>query len=106
VQCADSEVLDRLALEMLRPGGRVIYVGVSVAPFSLRSSDIIWREATLLGSRGFTGEDIADVVDLYLAGAIVTDHLVETRRPLAEANEALEDLREGRVLRSVLLPGD
>ena len=106
VQCADSEVLDRLALDMLRPGGRVIYVGVSVEPFSLRSSDIIWREATLLGSRGFTGEDIADVVDLYLAGAIVADHLVETRRPLAEANEALDDLRAGRVLRSVLLPGD
>jgi 2-desacetyl-2-hydroxyethyl bacteriochlorophyllide A dehydrogenase len=104
VQCADSEVLDRLALDMLRPGGRVIYVGVSVEPFSLRSSDIIWREATLLGSRGFTGEDISDVVDLYLAGAIVADHLVETQRPLEEANEALADLSAGRVLRSVLVP--
>ena len=104
VQCADSEVLDRLALDMLRPGGRVIYVGVSIEPFSLRSSDIIWREATLLGSRGFTGEDIADVVDLYLAGKIVADHLVETRRPLEQANEALDDLSAGRVLRSVLVP--
>jgi alcohol dehydrogenase, propanol-preferring len=106
VQCADTEVLDRLAIEMVRPGGRVIYVGVSVQPFSLRSSDLIWREATLLGSRGFTGDDIADVVGLYLAGSIVADHLIETRRPLAEANEALDDLRAGRVLRSVLLPGD
>jgi propanol-preferring alcohol dehydrogenase len=104
VQCADSEVLDRLALELVRPGGRVIYVGVSVEPFALRSSDIIWREATLLGSRGFTGDDIADVVDLYLAGSIVADHLVATRRPLEEANEALDDLRAGRVLRSVLTP--
>jgi alcohol dehydrogenase, propanol-preferring len=104
VQCADSEVLDRLALEMVRPGGRVIYVGVSVEPFALRSSDIIWREATLLGSRGFTGDDISDVVDLYLDGKIVADHLVEARRPLEEANEALDDLRAGRVLRSVLAP--
>jgi Zn-dependent alcohol dehydrogenase len=83
----------------------VIYVGVSVEPFALRSSDIIWREATLLGSRGFTGEDIAEVVDLYLAGAIVADHLVEARRPLEQANEALADLQAGRVLRSVLAPG-
>jgi propanol-preferring alcohol dehydrogenase len=104
VQCADSEVLDRLALELVRPGGRVIYVGVSVEPFALRSSDIIWREATLLGSRGFTGEDIADVVDLYLNGKIVADHLVQARRPLEQANEALDDLRTGRVLRSVLAP--
>jgi D-arabinose 1-dehydrogenase-like Zn-dependent alcohol dehydrogenase len=104
VQCADSEVLDRLALELVRPGGRVIYVGVSVEAFSLRSSDIIWREATLLGSRGFTGDDIAAVVDLYLEGAIVADHLVETQRPLEQANEALADLGAGRVLRSVLVP--
>jgi threonine dehydrogenase-like Zn-dependent dehydrogenase len=104
VQCADSEVLDRLALELVRPGGRVIYVGVSVEPFSLRSSDIIWREATLLGSRGFTGDDIAAVVDLYLEGAILADHLIETQRPLEQANEALADLSAGRVLRSVLVP--
>ncbi len=104
VQCADSEVLDRMALELVRPGGRVVYVGVSVEPFSLRSSDIIWREATLLGSRGFTGDDIAAVVDLYLAGTVVADHLVETRRPLEQANEALADLSAGRVLRSVLVP--
>jgi S-(hydroxymethyl)glutathione dehydrogenase/alcohol dehydrogenase len=58
----------------------------------------------LLGSRGFTGEDIADVVDLYLAGKIVADHLVQARRPLEQANEALDDLRAGRVLRSVLAP--
>ena len=104
VQCADSEVLDRLAIDLVRPGGRVIYVGVSVEPFSLRSSDIIWREATLLGSRGFTEADIAEVVDLYLDGAIAADHLVQTRRPLEEANEALADLAAGRVLRSVIIP--
>ena len=105
VQCADSAAMDRFALDIVRPGGRVVYVGVSVEPFAVKSSDLIWKEATLLGSRGFTGEDIASVVDLYLAGEIVTDHLVQTRRPLEEANEALDDLRAGRVLRSVLAPG-
>jgi D-arabinose 1-dehydrogenase-like Zn-dependent alcohol dehydrogenase len=103
-QCADSPQLDRLAIELVRPGGRVVYIGVSLDPFELRSSDLIWREAALLGSRGFTGEDIAAVVGLYLGGKITADHLVETRRPLAEANEALADLEAGRVLRSVLEP--
>jgi Zn-dependent alcohol dehydrogenase len=49
-------------------------------------------------------EDIQDAIDLYLDGVIVANHLVERTRPLAEANEALDDLREGRVLRSVLVP--
>ena len=44
------------------------------------------------------------MVDLYLAGKIETAHLTARTRPLEEANEALEDLREGSVLRSVLVP--
>ena len=48
--------------------------------------------------------DIADAIDLYLAGRVRTDHLLDRVRPLEEANEALDDLREGRVLRSVLVP--
>ena len=55
-------------------------------------------------AQGFTADDIAAVVDLYLAGTIATDHLTARTRPLEEANEALEDLREGRVMRSVLVP--
>ena len=41
---------------------------------------------------------------LHLAGALETDHLTAGTRPLEEANEALDDLRAGRVLRSVLAP--
>jgi S-(hydroxymethyl)glutathione dehydrogenase/alcohol dehydrogenase len=58
----------------------------------------------VLGSRGFTPDDIRAVIDLHLAGRIETDHLTAVARPLEEANEALEDLRAGRVLRSVLIP--
>jgi len=54
--------------------------------------------------RGFTVADIEAVIDLYLAGEISTDHLTAAVRPLEEANEALEDLRAGRVMRSVLVP--
>ena len=89
---------------MAGPGGRVVFVGASPDAMSVRSVDILWRELQLLGSRGFVPDDIADAIDLHLAGRIRTDHLLDRVRPLAEANDALEDLREGRVLRSVLVP--
>ena len=85
-------------------GGRVVLIGSSPEPFRARAVEICWRELALLGSRGFTVDDIRAVVDLYLAGAIATDHLTARIRPLAEANDALDDLREGRVLRTVLVP--
>jgi D-arabinose 1-dehydrogenase-like Zn-dependent alcohol dehydrogenase len=104
VQCADSAELDRKAVELAGFGARVVFVGTVPEAFELRASELIWRELALLGSRGFTAEDIAEVIDLHLAGAIRVDHLTANVRPLEEGNEALEDLRAGRVLRSVLVP--
>lgn len=104
LQCAGSAALDELAIAVAGPGGRVVLVGASMDRFAARAVDLIWRELSVMGSRGFTRDDIADVLDLHAAGAISADHLVDAVRPLEEGNAAFEDLRAGRVLRSVLLP--
>jgi propanol-preferring alcohol dehydrogenase len=104
VQCAASAALDEAAIALGGYGARIVLVGTTVDAFTARASDFVWRELAVLGSRGFTPDDIRAVIDLYLAGRIETDHLTAVARPLEEANEALEDLRMGRVLRSVLLP--
>lgn len=104
VQCAGDARADEAALAMGGPGGRVILIGAAVEPFSVRAADILWRELAVLGSRGFVPADISDAIDLYLEGGIELEHLVRTTRPLDEANEALDDLADGRALRSVLVP--
>jgi propanol-preferring alcohol dehydrogenase len=104
LQCAGSAALDELAIAAAGPGGRVVLVGASQERFATRSVDLIWRELSVMGSRGFTRRDIAEVIDLYVAGAVTVDHLLGATRPLAEGNAALDDLRAGRVLRSVLVP--
>jgi alcohol dehydrogenase, propanol-preferring len=104
IQCAGSADADALALKLAGFGGRVVFVGASSDSFPLRAVDLIWGELAVMGSRGFTPNDIAAVIDLYLQGRVRTDHLVQTKRSLEEVNEAFADLREGRVLRSVILP--
>jgi len=104
IQCVGGGALDELAIACAAPGGRVVLVGASEEAFRARSVELIWRELAVCGSRGFTARDIADVIDLYLAGALRTDHLTATVRPLEEANLAFDDLREGRGLRTVLVP--
>jgi D-arabinose 1-dehydrogenase-like Zn-dependent alcohol dehydrogenase len=104
IQCVGDARVDEQAIAMGGPGGRVVLVGAALEPFSVRAAEIFWRELAVLGSRGFVPDDIRDAIDLYLAGTLRVDHLVETVRPLEEANEALEDLASGRVLRSVLVP--
>lgn len=102
IQCVGSAAVDEQAIAMGGPGGRVVLIGSSLDPFRVRAVDIFWRELAVLGSRGFVPDDIREAIDLYLDGTLKVDHLVERVRPLDEANEALEDLRAGRVLRSVL----
>jgi alcohol dehydrogenase, propanol-preferring len=104
VQCAASAALDEAAIALGGYGARIVLVGTTVDAFSAKASDFVWRELSVLGSRGFTPDDIRDVIGVYLAGRIETGHLTARSRPLEEANEALEDLRAGRVLRSVLIP--
>jgi 2-desacetyl-2-hydroxyethyl bacteriochlorophyllide A dehydrogenase len=104
IQCAGSARADEQAIALAAPLGRVVLVGAATEPMHVRAVELMWKELTVLGSRGFTPDDIRAVVDLQLAGAVRVDHLVARTRPLEEANEALEDLRAGRVLRSVLVP--
>jgi S-(hydroxymethyl)glutathione dehydrogenase / alcohol dehydrogenase len=93
-----------MAIQMTAPGGRIVALGSSLEPFNVNPMDMIWSERALLGSRGFVPADIEEAIDLRLAGRISLGHLLESLRPLDEAQLALDDLRAGRVLRSVLIP--
>lgn len=106
LQTVGSATVDEQAIAAAGNACRVVLVGSSTTPFRTRSVDLIWREMSVLGSRGFVPDDIRDVIALHRQGAITTDHLVTARRPLAEVNAALDDLREGRVMRSVITFGD
>lgn len=104
LQCAASASCDEDAIALAGYGARVVLVATTVDAFRAKASELVWRELSVMGSRGFTADDIREVIELYRAGRIRTDHLTARVRPLEEANLALEDLRAGRVLRSVLVP--
>jgi len=105
LQCVGENAdMDRLAIDIAGFAARVVFVGVSQQPFSIAATELIWRELALVGSRGFTRDDIAEVLELVQSGALVTEHLTRSQRPLNEADAALDDLRASRVLRTVLLP--
>lgn len=106
VQTAGSAEADGAAVNLVGNGGRVVLVGATSERFSLRAVDLIWREAAVLGSRGFTAEDIRAVLRLREQGAIETSHLTNHVRELPAVSSALDDLADPEVLRPVLAPGD
>lgn len=106
LQTVGSAAVDEQAIQAAGNGCRVVLVGSSTTPFSTRAVDLIWRELSIRGSRGFVPDDIRDVIALHADGAITIDHLLTRRLPLEGVNDALDDLREGRVMRSVITFGE
>ena len=105
IQTVGSADVYQQAFDAAGVGCRVVAVGSTLDPVPIQVMGLVWREATLAGSRGFTPQDIREVVDLHRRGAITTDHLVNHPRPLNQVNEALDDLRNGNVPRSVITFG-
>lgn len=91
------------ALDIVRPGGRVIVVGYIDADFRANYQDIMMNEKEIVGIRASNPENLEEAITLVNQGII--DPYVFDVRPLEEINEAMDRLRQGASLgRTVLLP--
>lgn len=95
------------AHRVVRQGGTVVAVGVqaSDAVVSLPGPQVALTHKRLLGC--FMGgidpqRDLPKIFSLYRRGVLPLDRLITSRRPLAEAAEALDDLANARGLRTIL----
>jgi S-(hydroxymethyl)glutathione dehydrogenase/alcohol dehydrogenase len=97
------------AVRMLGIGGTAVVVGLP--PVGARASFdpllLAEREQRIVGCNyGGTHPpvDFPELVSLYLAGDLRLDELVSGRRPLEDAEDALQQLAAGRALRTLLVP--
>jgi NAD+-dependent secondary alcohol dehydrogenase Adh1 len=96
----DSTISDSVA--MLRSGGTYYLVGYG-GTVTLPSMQLVLGEITVAANLIGTYADLADLVTLADQGKVV---LYSSRYPLEAANNAIDDLRRGRVRgRAILIPG-
>lgn len=88
------------ALRALRPGGRVVCAGIHMSPIPSFPYDILWQEREIVSVANLTRAD--GEAFMALAPRVpVRTHVVPYK--LAQANEALEDLRQGRLQGAAVL---
>jgi propanol-preferring alcohol dehydrogenase len=88
----DGRLVPR-ALSLTRKGGRIVCAGIHMSEIPAFSYDLLWSERQLLSVANLTRQDGVEFLSLAQRVGITT-HI--TRYPLAEANQALADLRAGR----------
>ena len=83
------------AIEAVRPGGRVVLVGLAKEATTFRTHGLISNRVELVGSLGASKDELRQVYDFIAAGAIKP--MVE-EVPFLKLNEALQRLGEGGVV--------
>lgn len=94
----------KLALDALRTGGTAVLVGYSPEKAALNSGRVMFRELEIRGSLGCRPVDYPRVVELVRQGRIHLTELVTHRFALDDIALALDTLRSGEAIRSVVIP--
>ncbi len=88
------------ALRAVRKGGRVVCAGIHMSDIPSFPYEILWGEREICSVANLTRRDGDEFLPL---AAQVPVHTTVHRYPLERANEALEDLREGRFTGAAVL---
>ena len=108
LEAAGNEVGFRIAAEITRPGGQLVFLGK--VNFS---KDVSFRWGSLMGEKRITRSayggarpkrDFPWLARLYLEGKLKLDELITARLPLSRINEGFDAMRRGEGIRTVVLP--
>jgi 6-hydroxycyclohex-1-ene-1-carbonyl-CoA dehydrogenase len=94
----------RQGFDSLRAGGRLVVVGYSAEEVPISAARVMFREITVLGSLGCRPADYPPLIAMVRDGKLKVKELVTHRFPLSRIGEALDLLRSGGSLRSIVLP--
>jgi alcohol dehydrogenase, propanol-preferring len=89
-----------LALKAVKKGGRVVCGGIHMSDIPSFPYEILWEERQIVSVANLTRADAREFLALAPKVGIKTE---VTRYPLANANQALSDLREGRLQGAAVL---
>lgn len=96
------------ALTLIRPGGKVVVVGMpaSGVTSSFEPGDLAGAGQTIVGSKMGSCQpriDIPVLAELYAQGRLKLDEMISGRFPLERINQAIASTRSGTALRNVIV---
>jgi (R,R)-butanediol dehydrogenase/meso-butanediol dehydrogenase/diacetyl reductase len=91
-ECAGTPAAAGLAVQALRPLGRLLLVGLALAPLDLAAPAIVLKELEIRGVIAYRRAQFQAAIDMLAAGAIPVDDLITEIVPLADAEAAFQSL--------------
>jgi alcohol dehydrogenase len=95
VEALGREETIALGLQLLRPGGRHVQIGLVSGSPRVPVATLIARELTLIGAHGMAAADYGGLLDLVASGALRPSAMVSREITLEEIPVAMEQLADG-----------
>jgi 6-hydroxycyclohex-1-ene-1-carbonyl-CoA dehydrogenase len=90
------------AFGALRVGGRLVVLGYSAENISIFAGKIMFHEMEIVGSLGCRPTDYPKLIEMCRLGKVKVKELVTAKFTLDQINDALDTLRAGKGLRSIV----
>jgi (R,R)-butanediol dehydrogenase/meso-butanediol dehydrogenase/diacetyl reductase len=91
-ECAGTPAAARLAVDAVRPLGRVMLIGVSLEPLDLAAPPLLFKEIELRGVLAYSRANFAAAIDLLAQRRIPAEQLITATAPLEEAEAMFQAL--------------
>lgn len=101
VDFVGSEATSKLALRVIRRGGKYVLVGLFGGGFTMPTAMFPLRAISIIGTLTGTLDEAKAVLDLARTGKIEPIPIEE--RPMDQASQSLQDLRDGKIVGRVVL---
>jgi threonine dehydrogenase-like Zn-dependent dehydrogenase len=103
IETAGSAEAVAQAVELARPGGRVVLTGLPHEPSAVEFFWVVRRELTISGSMIYQTE-FPEAICLLASGAVRTERLLTHRFPLADAQDAFHAHRSPGSIKIAVIP--
>jgi threonine dehydrogenase-like Zn-dependent dehydrogenase len=97
IDAVGSSTTRALALQLVRPGGRVVYIGLHDETSPLAANYLVRQEISIQGSFAYTPDDFARSIALVEAGTIMPSDLWIEERPLHDGPAAFAGLVDSSI---------
>lgn len=97
IDAVGADATRALALRCVRPGGRIVYIGLHDETSPLAANYLVRQEIAIQGSFSYTPTDFACAIDRLAEGSIAPSPTWIEERPLTEGMAAFVGLLDGSI---------
>ena len=92
------------ALQMVKPGGKVILIGIHPAPGEIPTTDVVRQSKSIIGAYGYDADIWNRAIMLLNTKRVKVESMISHRLPLTDANHGFEMLAKKEATKVIFMP--